>query len=40
MEVVATFAVLATLRDGKMVRYEWFTDGEDALRAAGLPPEA
>ncbi len=35
-----TFAVLATLRDGKMVRYEWFNDGEDALRAAGLPPDA
>jgi ketosteroid isomerase-like protein len=40
MEVVATFAVLATLRDGKMVRYEWFTEAAEALRAAGIPPDA
>jgi ketosteroid isomerase-like protein len=36
----ATFAVLATLRDGKMVRYEWFLDAEEALRAAGIPPSS
>ncbi len=35
-----TFAVLATLRDGKMVRYEWFIEAEEALRAAGIPPDA
>ena len=32
------FAVLATLRDGKMVRYEWFLEADEALRAAGIPP--
>ncbi len=33
------FAVVITLRDGKMARYEWFVSPEDALAAAGVPSD-
>jgi ketosteroid isomerase-like protein len=33
------FAVVATQRDGKLIRYEWFAEPEDALRAVGLQSE-
>ena len=33
----APFAIVITLRDGKMMRFEWFASAEDALRAAGVP---
>ena len=33
-----TFAVVTTQRDGKLVRYEWFAEAEEALRAAGAEP--
>jgi ketosteroid isomerase-like protein len=32
------FAVVATQRDGRLVRYEWFGEPEEALRAAGVEP--
>jgi ketosteroid isomerase-like protein len=32
------FGFLVTLRDGQMIRYEWFTGPEEALEAAGVPP--
>ena len=35
----APFAVVITLRDGKMSRYEWFVSPEDALAAAGVPSD-
>ena len=35
----APFAVVVTLRDGKMARYEWFASPEDALQAAGVPSD-
>jgi ketosteroid isomerase-like protein len=31
-----TFAVVATQREGRLIRYEWFAQPEDALRAVGL----
>jgi hypothetical protein len=37
LEVRAPFAIVATLRDTLLVRFEWFTSAEDALRAAGVP---
>jgi hypothetical protein len=33
------FAIVVDLRDGKMVRFEWFASAEDALRAAGVPSD-
>jgi ketosteroid isomerase-like protein len=30
------FAFLATMRDGQMVRYEWFAEHDEALQAAGI----
>jgi ketosteroid isomerase-like protein len=36
VEGVLPFSMLLTLRDGKVVRVEWFDDHDDALRAAGL----
>lgn len=30
---------LWTFRDGKVVRFEWFSDRTEALRAAGLPEQ-
>jgi ketosteroid isomerase-like protein len=30
------YAFLVTLRDGQMVRYEWFADHAEALAAAGV----
>jgi ketosteroid isomerase-like protein len=35
----APFAIVATLREGKLARLEWFTSPEDALRAAGVDVE-
>jgi|RhiMetdeSRZDD1v2_1073273.scaffolds.fasta_scaffold357843_2 ketosteroid isomerase-like protein len=35
-----TFAVVATQRDGKLTRYEWFAHPDDALRAVGLSSES
>ena len=32
------FAVVATQRDGRLVRYEWFAEAEEALRAGGVEP--
>ncbi len=32
------FAVVTTQRDGRLVRYEWFAEPEEALRAAGVEP--
>lgn len=32
------YAFLVTLEDGRMIRYEWFADHEEALRAAGVDP--
>jgi ketosteroid isomerase-like protein len=32
-------SALWTLRDGKVVRYQWFLNPRDALEAAGLPGE-
>ena len=34
------FAVVTTQRDGRLVRYEWFVEPEEALRAAGVDPLA
>jgi ketosteroid isomerase-like protein len=36
----APFAIVATLRDGRLVRFEWFATAEEALRAAGVPSES
>jgi ketosteroid isomerase-like protein len=36
----APFAIVVTLRETRVVRYEWFSSPEDALRAAGAPPDA
>jgi ketosteroid isomerase-like protein len=33
------FALVVTLRDGKLVRFEWFASPDDALRAAGVSSE-
>jgi ketosteroid isomerase-like protein len=30
------FAFLVTLEDDKIIRYEWFAEHDEALRAAGL----
>jgi ketosteroid isomerase-like protein len=30
------YAFLVTLREGRVIRYEWFADGDEALRAAGI----
>ena len=35
-EVVWSYWVLFTFRDGKVVRFEWFADRAEALEAAGL----
>ena len=35
----APFAVGVTLRDGKLVRYEWFASPDDALHATSAPSE-
>ena len=32
------FAVVVTQRHGRLVRYEWFGEREEALRAAGVDP--
>jgi ketosteroid isomerase-like protein len=32
------FAVVTTQRAGRLVRYEWFGEPEEALRAAGVEP--
>jgi ketosteroid isomerase-like protein len=32
----APFAIVATLREGRLVRFEWFATAADALRAAGV----
>jgi ketosteroid isomerase-like protein len=32
------FGFLVTLRDGKMIRYEWFAGPDEALRAVGIEP--
>jgi ketosteroid isomerase-like protein len=37
--VPAPFAIVVTLRDGKLARFEWFASPEDALRAAGVPAD-
>jgi len=34
------FAVVATLREGRLVRYQWFAEPEEAMRAAGLLSES
>ena len=34
------FAVVTTQRDGKLIRYEWFAEPEEALRAVGLTSES
>jgi ketosteroid isomerase-like protein len=34
------YAFLVTLKDGLTIRYEWFAEHDEALRAAGLPPGA
>jgi ketosteroid isomerase-like protein len=36
VEVVGRESALWTLRDGKVVRYAWFHEPDDALEAAGL----
>jgi ketosteroid isomerase-like protein len=36
----APFAIVVTLRDGKLERFEWFASPEDALRAAGVEADA
>ena len=33
------FGFLVTLRDGRMIRYEWFASPEEARAAAGLPAD-
>lgn len=38
--VPAPFAIVVTLRDGRLARFEWFASPEDALRAAGAPADA
>lgn len=35
----APFAFLVTLEDGLIIRYEWFAEHAEALRAAGLDPD-
>jgi ketosteroid isomerase-like protein len=37
VEVEGSESALWTLRDGKIVRYEWFQGPAEALEAAGLP---
>ena len=32
------YAFVVTLTDGLLIRYEWFSEPEEALRAAGIPP--
>jgi ketosteroid isomerase-like protein len=39
-QVVWSFHQVVTIRDGKAVRFEWFTDRAEALEAAGLSPES
>jgi len=34
------FAFLATFRDGKMIRYQWFNEHAEALAAAGIEERA
>jgi ketosteroid isomerase-like protein len=34
------FAFLITLRDGQLIRYEWFNEHAEALAAAGIEQEA
>jgi ketosteroid isomerase-like protein len=34
--VEVDYWIVATLREGRIVRDEWFTDREEALEAAGL----
>jgi hypothetical protein len=34
------FASLVTLKDGQMIRYEWFAEHAEALHAAGLSQES
>ena len=33
------YAFIVTQKDGLTIRYEWFSEHEDALRAAGLDPD-
>ena len=33
------YAFIVTMKDGLTIRYEWFSEHEDALRAAGLDPD-
>jgi ketosteroid isomerase-like protein len=33
------YAFVASMRDGQMIRYEWFTEPDEALRAAGVEPD-
>jgi ketosteroid isomerase-like protein len=35
-EGMLPFSMVMTLRDGRVVRLEWFDDHDDALRAAGM----
>jgi hypothetical protein len=34
------YAFLITLRDGQLIRYEWFNEHAEALAAAGIEQEA
>ena len=34
------FAFVVTMRDGQMIRYEWFAEHAEALAAAGIEEEA
>jgi uncharacterized protein len=36
LRVPAPFAIVVTLRDGRLARFEWFASTEDALEAAGV----
>ena len=33
------YAFVLTIRDGLTIRYEWFSTHDEALRAAGVPPD-
>jgi ketosteroid isomerase-like protein len=38
IELSQPHAQVWTVRDGKVVRFRWFSSGEEALKAVGLPP--
>jgi ketosteroid isomerase-like protein len=40
IELTTRFGHIWTLRDGRVVRWEWFREPDQAFRAAGLPEQS